>query len=125
MGIDISAVLEEKYPFLTVCIYAGDEYIGIVQNRDDVVTTMYDYGSIVDPTQRARFLELGNVWWWESNHSIPINLFLKHEWLEFRGCIKTFNNKDLQILFGPTCSLQTIAKKKIKRKSIILVQRMD
>lgn len=125
MGNDISAVLQEKYPFMTVCVYANDEYIGIVQNRDDTVTTLYDYSSINDVELKRRFIELGNVWWWESNHSIPINLFLKTDWEPFRPFVKTFNNKDLRILFGPICSLQNIAKKKIKRKSIVLVQRME
>ena len=27
--------------------------------------------------KRMKFLELGDVWWWESNRQIPIHLFLK------------------------------------------------
>ena len=79
--------LAETHPFITICSYAGADYVGIVQNRDDVVTSMYDYGSIIDPIIKSRFLELGDVWWWESNRLIPINLFLKDDWIIFRPCL--------------------------------------
>lgn len=118
-------LLSEKYPFITLCIYATVEYVGIVQNRDDAVTTIYDFGSIQTTELKHRFLELGSVWWWESNRSIPINIFLKHEWEEFRPYLRTFSNKDLDIIHGPVCSLAVIAKKKTKRRSITLVRRVS
>jgi hypothetical protein len=99
--------------------------VGIVQNQDVSVTTIYDFGSIHDPVLKQRFLELANAWWWESNRSIPINIFLKKDWDVFRPCLRTFANKDLEILHGPVCSLADIALKKGKRKSITLVRRMD
>jgi hypothetical protein len=70
-------------------------------------------------------LELANIWWWESNRSIPINIFLKKDWEMFKPCLRTFANKDLEILHGPVCSLADIALKKGKRKSITLVRRME
>ena len=125
MGSNILEQLSEKYPFMTLCVYAGVEYVGIVQNRDDIVTTIYDFGIIKVIDSKLRFLELANVWWWESNRSIPINIFLKTEWDPFRGCLRTFINKDLEILHGPVCSLSEMARKKSKRKSITLVRRID
>lgn len=125
MGRNIFTKLAEKYPFITLCIYANNEYVGIVQNRDDIVTTIYDFGALVDQEEKVRFIELANVWWWESNRSIPINIFLKQEWTPFKACLRTFMNKDLQIIHGPVCSLSEIAKKKSKRKSITLVRRAD
>ena len=124
MGVDLFAKLAEKHPFITLCVYANTEYVGIVQNRDDVVTTIYDYGAILDHQQKLQFIELANIWWWESNHSIPINIFLKKEWEPFRFCLRTFVNKDLHILHGPVCSLNDISKRKGKKKSITLVRRM-
>jgi len=56
--------LSDKYPFVTVVSYAGAEYVGIMQNRDTTVTTLYDFGRIVDLELKQRFLELANVWWW-------------------------------------------------------------
>ena len=117
--------LAEKYPFITVCVYAGNEYLGIVQNRDDTITTIYDFGSIADTALKHLFIELANTWWWESNRMIPINIFLKDEWEPFRPYLKTFVNRDLEIVHGPATSLAELAKKKSKRKSITLVQRVD
>jgi hypothetical protein len=125
MGNDIFSKLADKYPFITLCVYASTEYVGIIQNKDDAITTIYDFGSIQDLEQKRQFLELANVWWWESNRSIPINIFLKSEWDPFKEYLKTFVNKDLEILYGPACSLIDIARKKSKRKSITLVRRID
>jgi hypothetical protein len=125
MGNDIFTKLADKYPFITLCVYASNEYVGIIQNKDDLITTIYDFGSIQDMELKRQFLELANVWWWESNRSIPINIFLKSEWDPFKYYLKTFVNKDLEILHGPACSLIDIARKKSKRKSITLVRRVD
>lgn len=125
MGNNLFEKLTEKYPFITLCIYANVEYIGIVQNRDDAVTTIYDFGSVQNQQDKLDFLELASQWWWESNRSIPINIFLRRDWEKFRSTLRTFSNKDLEILHGPICSLQDIARKKSKRKSITLVRRMD
>ena len=125
MGGNIFTHLAERYPFITLCVHANNEYVGIVQNRDDLVTTIYDYGAIQRHDDKLRFIELANVWWWESNRSIPINIFLKQDWEPFRGYLRTFMNKDLQILHGPVCSLQDLARKKSKRKSITLIRRVD
>lgn len=125
MGNNIFEKLTEKYPFITLCVYANAEYVGIVQNRDDSVTTIYDFGAVLDQSDKMEFLELANTWWWESNRSIPINIFLRKDWEKFRGTLRTFVNKDLEILHGPVCSLMDIARKKSKRKSITLVRRLD
>ena len=125
MGSDLFRKLTEKYPFITLCVYASNEYIGIIQNQDDLVTTIYDFGALHTSVQKQQYLELANVWWWESNRSIPINIFLRQDWDDFRFCLRTFVNKDLEILHGPICSLNDIARKKSKRKSITLVRRVD
>jgi len=125
MGNDLFAKLAEKYPFITLCVYASAEYVGIVQNQDDAITTIYDFGSIQDVEQKKLFLELANIWWWESNRSVPINIFLKSDWEPFRNSLKTFSNKDLTILHGPVCSLIEMSRRKTKRKSITLVRRLD
>lgn len=125
MNNDIFAKLAEKYPFITLCVYASTEYVGIIQNQDDQITTIYDFGSIQDLDVKKKFLDLANIWWWESNRSIPINIFLKGEWDIFKPCLRTFVNKDLEILHGPVCSLNEMSRKKSKRKSITLVRRVD
>ena len=116
--------LSDNHPFITICSYSSQDYVGIIQNRDDNVTTLYDYGAIIQPELRAKFLELGDIWWWESNRSIPINIFLKEEWIIFKPYIKTFNNKGLVIVHGPVVCMTDFTKKRVKRRSITLVKRM-
>jgi hypothetical protein len=125
MGENVLRTLSERYPFITLCIYAGNEYVGIIQNRDDAITTIYDFGSVQTNALKQRFLELAAAWWWESNRSIPINIFLKSEWDIFKPYLRTFSNKDLEIIHGPVCSLNDIGRKKSKRRSITLVRRVD
>lgn len=116
--------LLKQYPFLTYLIYGGNEYIGVIQNLDEVITTIYDYGALKNLEQKKQFLELAETWWWESNRLIPINVFLKEDWLPFRAIIKTMNSKDVEIKFGPHVSLREIAAKRSKRRSITLVRKL-
>jgi hypothetical protein len=125
MGNNVFEKLTEKYPFISLCMYANAEYVGVIQNKDDVVTTIYDFGAVADQADKMLYLELASAWWWESNRSIPINIFLRKDWEQFRYTLRTFINKDLEILHGPACSLLDIARKKSKRKSIMLVRRLD
>jgi hypothetical protein len=125
MGNNIIEQLTAKYPFMSLCIYANMEYVGIVQNRDETITTIYDFGNIQDTQLKLLFIELAAIWWWESNRSIPINIFLKSEWEPFRQYRRTFVNKDLTILCGPVCSLSDLSRKKSKRKSVTLVKRVE
>ena len=75
-----------KYPFLSIVQYAGTEHIGIIMNQDKILTTMYNFNDIETTELKQLFLELGQTWWWESNRSIPINLYLKDEWMPFSNC---------------------------------------
>lgn len=113
---------QANFPFIS-CIKSNDkEYVGIIINCDQYVASMYDLGMILDLELKKSFLELGEVWWWESNRKIPINIFLKQEMSTFRPYIKTFNFKDVELLFGPMVNLGEIAEKRVKRKSIQLVK---
>jgi len=118
----MSDQFQEKFPFIS-CVKSNDkEYVGIVINFDDYIASIYDLSMIIGESERALFLEMGEVWWWESNRKIPINIFLKSEMQVFRPFIKTFNSKDAELVFGPTVNLSEIAEKRIKRKSIQLVR---
>lgn len=117
--------LLEQYPFLSYLIYGGNEYIGIIQNCDEQITTMYDFGLLKDFEQKKRFLELGDQWWWESNRIIPINVFLKQDWSMFKFCVKTMNSKDVDIKLGPQTSLKEMGLRRRKRRSITLVRKIQ
>jgi hypothetical protein len=116
--------LLDQYPFLSYITYGGNEYIGIIQNIDDVITSIYDYAVLRTEAQKLMYLELGESWWWESNRKIPINVFLKTEWTVFRPTLKTFNSKDVELKYGPALSLKENAARRSKRRSITLVRRV-
>ena len=119
---DITALLEQ-YPFLTYLVYGGVEYIGVIQNSDEQITTMYDYGRLRTREDKMNFLDLAEVWWWESNRMIPINIFLKQDWEQFKPVIQTMNSKDVDIRFGP--NMKSMGQKRSKRRSITLVRKTD
>jgi hypothetical protein len=116
--------LLEQYPFLTYLVYGGNDYIGVVQNVDDLITTIYDYGVLKTIEQKNQFLTLAETWWWESNRLVPINVFLREDWSPFKPVLKTMNSKDVQIKFGPYVSLKEIASKRSKRRSITLIRKL-
>jgi len=116
--------LLDQYPFISFVTYGGNDYIGIIQNFDDIITTIYDFGMLREPQQKIKFLELGEIWWWESNREIPINVFLKSDWQMFRPCLRTMNSRDVEIKTGPYVSLREMSTKRSKRKSITLIRRV-
>tara|TARA_Y100000389_G_C17416502_1_gene494050 strand:- start:325 stop:699 length:375 start_codon:yes stop_codon:yes gene_type:complete len=122
---DTHKKLLDQYPFISFITYGGNDYIGIIQNFDEVITTIYDFAALRTLDQKTRFLELADQWWWESNRLVPINVFLKADWAQFRACLKTFNSKDVTIEHGPYISLKEIASKRSKRRSITLVRKVN
>ena len=114
--------LLDEYPFLTVIEYAGKEYLGIVQNIDSHVASVYIYERLSDTKERVKFLQLGEEWWWETNRKLPINIALINRW-KFAHCIMSFNVKQLEIVAGPEVRLSNSITKRIKRRSINLVKK--
>ena len=113
----------KNYPFLSLVKYGGSEYIGIIQNFDDTVMSIYEYSRVTSEKMRLRFLELGENWWYESNRQVPINLFLKEEWI-FTDTLVNLNSKDSEVTFGPSVSINELSKKRTKRRNIQLVKKV-
>lgn len=124
MDENYKKILLDSHPYLTFLTYGGNDYIGVVQNVDDVITTLYDFSMLKTEDQKLTFLQLAEVWYWESNRLVPINVFLKQEWSVFRPTLKTFNSKDVDIKIGPYVSLKEISLRRSKRRSITLVRKM-
>ena len=114
--------IEDKFPFLSVVTYGGNEYVGIVCNQDNFITSMYVYLELQDGHQPV-FLEMGETWWWESNRVIPINIFLRKEMDKFRYALVNMNSKDVKIVHGPTVNLKNLTLKRVKRRSVQLVKK--
>ena len=115
--------IENQLPFISVLNYGELEYVGIIINQDQFVTSFYDLEGIRTPVEKTALLELGEIWWWESNRQVPINIFLRREIEPFRYSIKTFNSKDVRIVLGPVVNLLNLSLKRIKRKSVQLVRK--
>jgi len=125
MTIKLKDVAQENLPFISVINYGDNEYVGIIINQDQHVTSFYDINAIHSIEGKNQFLLMGESWWWESNRQIPINIFLKNEIDEFKYCIKTFNSKGVRIVLGPTVNVLNLSHKRPKRRSVELVRRVD
>jgi hypothetical protein len=123
MMFKLTDEIKENFPFISVVHYGGIEYVGIIINQDQYVTSLYNYESLKTDLERKSFLELGEAWWWESNRTLPINIFLKLEMIPYRYCVMTMNTKDVNVVFGPTINLHNISIKRVKRKMIQLVKK--
>jgi hypothetical protein len=117
--------LQENFPFISVINHTDKEYVGIIINQDAQITSMYVYDTLKTEEEKRHFLELGEAWWWESNRQIPINIFLSDEILPYKYAIKNFNTKDVNLLLGPCTSLNDFIVKRVKRKSITLVRKIN
>ena len=120
---EIFKTLRDKFPFLSLIKKGDMEFVGIVQNQDNNVISFYDYGRLMQPQDKMRYLKCGEIWWHESNRKLPINIFLKGDFRYFRTTLVTLNSKDVVIVEGPTVRLSDISKKRVKRRTIQLVRK--
>ena len=116
----------EKFPFLTFGVMHEEEYLGIIQNADNQFVSMYIIDLIPDENARKLFMTFGDRWWWESNRKVPINVFIKDPRFKlFRGCLRMFSAKDFEIVQGPTVSLAESINRRIRKRQVVLVRKMD
>lgn len=116
--------IEQNLPFISVINYGEEEYVGIIINQDQFVTSFYDLNAIRTPEEKASFLEIGEIWWWESNRQVPISIFCRRDIEPFKYAIKTFNSKDVRIVLGPVVNLMNMTLKRVKRKSVQLIKKV-
>jgi len=112
--------LLDEYPFLTLLSCGTNEYLGIIQNIDVQVASLYVYDRIQEIERKREFLRLGEEWWWETNRMLPINIALLNRW-NYADCVMSFNVKQMEIIAGPEVKLSNSITKRIKRRSINLV----
>jgi hypothetical protein len=115
--------IEQKFPYLSVVSYGGNEYVGIIVNQDVTVTTMYIYTKLKSDEHKELLIQLGEIWWWESNRMIPINIFLRNEIQEIHYSLMTMNSKDVKVVIGPCVNLHNLTVKRVKRKSVQVMRR--
>ncbi|MGY8864481.1 MAG: hypothetical protein ACKVJK_02500 [Methylophagaceae bacterium] len=115
--------IKEDFPFISVVHYGGNEYVGIIINQDQYVTTMYIYTALHTDEDKKLLLDLGDIWWWESNRLIPISIFLRNEIYPLHYGVMTMNSKDVKVTLGPTVNLGNLSIKRVKRKQVQLVKK--
>ena len=115
--------IEEKYPFISVITYGGNEYVGIIVNQDQYVTTILNFSSLKTKEDKQLLLKLGEIWWMESNRLIPISIFLRKEIDQIKYCQMSMNSKDVKVVLGPTVNLNNLHVKRVKRKSVQLIRK--
>ena len=116
--------IQQNLPFISVLNYGDNEYVGIVINQDQYVTSFYDLNALRTPEEKTSFLEIGEIWWWESNRQFPITIFCRDQIGPYSYAIKTFNSKDTRIILGPVVNLMNLTMKRVKRKSVQLVRKV-
>ena len=115
--------IEKNFPYISVVTYGGNEYVGIIANQDQYVTTMFDYNALNSEVEKERLLELGSIWWWESNRMIPINIFLREDISYLKHSLITMNSKDVKVTIGPVVNINNLTVKRVKRKSVQLIRK--
>ena len=115
--------IEKDFPFISVVTYGGNEYVGIIANQDQYVTSMYVFTMLKTDEDKKRFLELGDSWWWESNRMIPINIFLRTDISPYSYALMTMTSKDVKVSIGPCVNLNALSIKRLKRKSVQLMRK--
>lgn len=114
--------IQSSYPFLSLISVGKNEYVGIIQNADSKVLSIYVY-ELLPYDLKQSFLEYGANWWWESNRKIPINIFIGKEFKKFRPYLRTYSLKETKILFGPVTQLSALTDlKRVRRKTVQLLR---
>jgi hypothetical protein len=116
--------IEEQFPYVSVVAYGGNEYVGVIANQDQYVTTMFVYTVLKTNSDKRLLLDIAETWWWESNRLIPVSTFMRREIDPVRYCMMSMNSKDVKVVTGPCVNLNNLSLKRVKRKSVQLVKKI-
>ena len=115
----------EQFPFMCLVRYSDQELVGIIQNSDQHVVTMYVYNYLKGEEDKREFISAGEEWWWGSNRLLPINIVIKESMRKFNYVLHTYSQKDFDMLYGQMTSLTNVITKRTKRRQISLIKKMD
>jgi hypothetical protein len=116
--------LLKLYPFLSFGTLQDRPYLGVVQNCDAQLISIYVLTDIPTESLRKSFLAACSDWWWGSNRQVPINIFLKERFRPYRAFLKHFSRKDFNLEAGPpVVSLQETIARRVRKRQITLIRR--
>lgn len=107
-----------KYEFMTFVVMKEDIVVGIVQNETPKILMIYQFDILHTTEEKEQFLQWGDEWWWGSNHSVPINLFIGDRFDAFAYCLRGYPRKPVEQLIGPTFSLAERYLRRVRKKRI-------
>ena len=50
--------IEKNYPFISVVEYGGQEYVGVINNQDNAITSMFIFTDIRSSENKEKFIEI-------------------------------------------------------------------
>lgn len=110
---------EEKY--IAHIRYADEDYCGVIINRDKGVVSFYDLAVLRAANLHDSFIAHCEIWWWESNRLIPINIFIGFDvFKQYSFAIKTFATKRTVISSGYVTDLKVLIKHQRKKKTFLV-----
>jgi hypothetical protein len=116
--------IRKNFPFMALVQVGSFEYVGIVANQNQQVTSLYDYSRLKSDAEKKAFIEAGETWWNESNRLIPINIFLHQDMQAFKHCLVTHNTKEVKIVSGHVVNLSNMRTRRVKRRTLTLVRKV-
>lgn len=114
-----------KYEFMTFVVMKDDIVVGIVQNETPKVLMIYQFDLLRTTEEKELFLHYGDEWWWESNHAVPINLYIGDRFEVFEYVLRGYPRKPIEGIIGPTFSLAERYLRRIRKKRIEIVVHRD
>ena len=58
--------IEKNYPFISVVEYGGQEYVGVINNQDNAITSMFIFTDM-EVGKQGKIYELCKTWWFGIN----------------------------------------------------------
>ncbi len=116
--------IRKKFPFMALMQVGAFEYVGIIANQNQQVTSLYDYSKLGSEEEKKEFLEAGETWWNESNRLIPINIFLHQDMKKFKHALVSHNTKEVNIVSGHVVNLGNLRTRRVKRRTLTLVRKV-
>lgn len=110
-----------KYEFMTFLILKDDIIVGIIQNETPKVMMIYQFDLLKTTEEKEKFLQFGDEWWWGSNHSIPINLFIGDRFEHFEYVLRGYPRKPIEDVIGPTFSLAERYLRRVRKKKVEMI----
>lgn len=106
-------------PYITIIQHNDRTFYGIIKIKSKEFTSLYDLNAM--PTyERQLMMEYADTWWWRSNRTIPISVYMSMEMEQFEKYCIRFNTNTIQSITGPNISLSELPSKRIKRRNLTL-----